>query len=129
MPMTTPFYTAKERAQSVTRFADLLCSDARIEGVILVGSLVHGGDRWSDIDLQVLVTSDANVEDVANGWLAQSFAELPVLHHIAFGLDDTTRILCLLLDNLLEVDITFTPTAKISVYEPFRLLYDRSGAS
>ena len=30
--------------RSVTRLADLLRTDARIEGAILVGSLVNGGD-------------------------------------------------------------------------------------
>ena len=74
------------------------------------------------------MTDDANVKAVADSWRARLYAELQVLHHIAFVLDDASRILCLLLANLLEIDIAFTPTATLRVYAPFRLLYDRSGA-
>jgi hypothetical protein len=125
----TPSFTVEERAGLVSTLADLLRTDARVEGVILVGSLVQGGDRWSDIDLQVAVAAGADAGAVAHSWRERSYAELPVLHHITFGLGDGQQMLCLLLDSLLEIDLTFTATADLGVYEPFRLLYDRTGAS
>lgn len=126
--VTIRIYTAEERGGLVTTVADLLRGDTRVEGVILVGSLANGGDRWSDIDLLVAVADGDNVGEVADGWRARLYEALPVVHHLEVSLDDGQRLLCLLLDTMLEIDLEFTPTARLSVYEPFRLIYDRSGA-
>jgi predicted nucleotidyltransferase len=125
--MVRPF-SPEERARLTSGLAELLRADPRIDGVVLVGSLVHGGDAWSDIDLQVVVSDEADVSDVADSWGERSYAALPVLHHLAFALGEEECMLCLLLDTMLEVDLAFVPLAKLALYEPFRVLYDRSGA-
>jgi predicted nucleotidyltransferase len=118
-------FTAQERADIVALVAGLLKDDPEVEAVALVGSLVHGGDRWSDVDIDVLVADDADVDRVASRWVARMYAELPVLHHLEQRLGPFV-IRGFLLRNMLEVDLAFI-RSDMPFTIPTRLLHDRSG--
>ena len=51
-------FTPEEREETARRVSRLLGSDDRIDGVVIVGSLAGQGDRWSDIDIEVIVADD-----------------------------------------------------------------------
>jgi len=121
-----PLFTPETRAPTADQVGRLLTHDVRVEGVVLVGSLAGTPDRWSDVDLEVLVVDEADITEVAADWVARLYGALPVVHHYetAFG---HTLVRGFLLNDALEVDLAFAPTAGFSLWEPFQLLFDRSG--
>jgi predicted nucleotidyltransferase len=121
-----PLFGPEEREETTERVSRLLRDDSRVEGIIVVGSLASRPDRWSDIDLEVVVADNADLAPVAADWVDRLYEALPVLHHFetAFG---ETLVRGFLLENLLEVDLAFTPYARFEVWGPARLAFDRSG--
>jgi predicted nucleotidyltransferase len=121
-----PLFTPEERELIIGQVVDLLRDDPSVEAVVLVGSLVRGGDRWSDIDLEVALADGADADAVAAAWVERLYDELPVVHHfaVAFG---STLVRGFLLRDLLELDLSFTSVREISLWEPNRLMFDRSG--
>ncbi len=118
-------FTERERAEIVTLVAGLLKDDPEVEAVALVGSLVRGGDRWSDVDIDVVVADDADVDRVAGKWVARMYGQLPVLHHLEQQIGPFL-IRGFLLRNMLEVDVAFIrPDSPFTI--PTLLLHDRSG--
>ena len=118
-------FTEQERAEIVTLVAGLLKDDPEVEAVALVGSLVRGGDRWSDVDLDVVVADRADVDRVAGKWVARMYGQLPVLHHLEQQIGPFL-IRGFLLRNMLEVDVAFIrPDSSFTI--PTLLLHDRSG--
>lgn len=119
-------FTPEERERTVGRVVELLRGDDRVEGVVVVGSMAGAPDAWSDVDLAVVLTEGASAAAVATDWIARLRDELPVLHHFetAFG---ETPVCGFLLDNLLEIDLAFTPTDQFAVWGPARSAFDRSG--
>lgn len=65
---------------------------------------------------------------VAAAWVERFYRELPVAHHYetAFG---TTLVRGFLMDNGLEVDLAFTPSADFTVWAPVRVSFDRTGSA
>ena len=119
-------FTPDERERIAEQVVDLLKDDPAVEAVVLVGSLVRGGDRWSDVDLDLALADGADPEAVASKWVRRLYDELPVVHHfeVAFG---STLVRGFFLQNLLEVDLSFTSAAGVTLWEPNRLMFDRSG--
>jgi predicted nucleotidyltransferase len=121
-----PLYTPEEREEIAERVSRLLREDNRVEGIVVVGSLASQPDRWSDIDLEVVVADNADLAAVAADWVNRLYEVLPVLHHFETAFGDTL-VRGFLLENLLEVDLAFTPRAHFEVWGPARLAFDRSG--
>jgi predicted nucleotidyltransferase len=121
-----PPFTPEQRQETAARVTELLRTDARVDGVVLVGSLAGGADAWSDIDLEVAVADDADVVAVAQEWVRRLYDELPVVHHFetAFG---ETLVRGFLLASALELDLAFDRTATLSLWQPARSLFDRGG--
>jgi len=121
-----PLFRPKEREETTERVSRLLRDDSRVEGTVVVGSLASRPDRWSDIDLEVVVADNADLAAVAADWVNRLYEALPVLHHFETAFGDTL-VRGFLLENLLEVDLAFTLRAHFEVWGPARLAFDRSG--
>jgi hypothetical protein len=121
-----PLFTPEEREETTERVSRLLGDDSRIEGVVVVGSLAHQADRWSDIDLEVVVGDDEKLLAVTADWVGHLYKHLPVVHHFetAFG---ETLVRGFLLENLLELDLAFERAELFSIWGPARVVFDRSG--
>jgi predicted nucleotidyltransferase len=121
-----PLFTLEEREEIAGRVSRLLGEDSRVEGVVVVGSLAGRADRWSDIDVEVVVGDDAELEAVAADWVGRLYELLPVVHHFetAFG---ETLVHGFLLENLLELDLAFDRVERFSIWDPSRVVFDRSG--
>ncbi len=120
-------FTETARDAVLARAVALLSDDQRVEGLLLTGSLGRGqGDRWSDIDLDVVIADDADVEAVTTEWEAIAYREWPAVHHYAteFG---TTRVRGFLLRDALLLDLAFTPIGDLEVWAPVQVLFDRTG--
>lgn len=86
-------------------------ADPRVTGAAITGSAASGRqDEWSDIDLFFGV-SGAEVADVLADFTTHLYARLGALHH--FDLTAGPAVYrALLLDDLLEVDLGFTPASE-----------------
>lgn len=118
-------FTERERAEILTLVAGLLKDDPEVEAVALVGSLVRGGDRWSDVDIDVVVAAGVDVDRVAGEWVTRMYTQLPVIHHLEQRIGPFL-IRGFLLRNMLEVDVAFIrPDSSFTI--PTLLLHDHSG--
>jgi predicted nucleotidyltransferase len=120
-------FTESTRQATLERAVALLSEDQRLEAVLLTGSLGRGqGDRWSDIDLDAVVSDGVDVEAVVADWEAAVYREWPVAHHYAteFG---ATRVRGFLLRDALLLDLAFTPIGDLAVWAPVQVLVDRTG--
>jgi predicted nucleotidyltransferase len=121
-----PLFTPEEREETTKQVSGLLRDDRRVDGIIVVGSLASRADRWSDIDLEIVVADNADLATVATEWVNRLYEVLPVLHHFETAFGDTL-VRGFLLENLLEVDLAFTLRARFEVWGPARLVFDRWG--
>ena len=121
-----PLFTPEEREETAERVSRVLSDDSRVEGVVVVGSLAGQADRWSDIDLEVVVADDEELAAVTSDWVGRLYERLPVVHHFetAFG---GTLVRGFLLENLLELDVAFELAERFSIWGPARVVFDRSG--
>jgi predicted nucleotidyltransferase len=121
-----PLFTPEEREEIAGRVSRLLGDDSRVEGVIVVGSLASQADRWSDIDLEVVVADDEESEAVAADWVGYLYELLPVVHHYETEFGETF-VRGFLLENLLELELAFDRAERFSIWGPARVVFDRSG--
>jgi len=119
-------FTPEEREETAKRVSRLLGDDDRIEGVAIVGSLAGQSDRWSDIDIEVIVADDEESAAVAGDWVEKLYELLPVLHHFEAAFGDTL-LRGFPLENLLELDLAFDQADLFSIWSPARVMFDRSG--
>lgn len=105
-------YTPDERDKIAERLLDLLRQDERVDRADMAGSGTTGYlDEWSDVDLSVMVTAGADQQAVADSWTPRVYDALPVVHHFAVAFGEH-HVRGFLLENLLEVDIGFYPSAE-----------------
>jgi predicted nucleotidyltransferase len=119
-------FTLEEREEIAERVSRLLGNDDRIEGVVIVGSLAGQSDRWSDIDIEVIVTDDEELPAVTADWVGNMYELLPVVHHFETAFGDTL-VRGFLLENLLEVDLAFDQAGSLSIWSPAKVIFDRTG--
>jgi hypothetical protein len=98
-------------------------SDPRVIAAAAVGSSAGGGDRWSDIDLTFGVADGMSVEAVLATWTQSLEAEFDAV--VLFDLPVLSTIYrVFLFPGILQVDLSFTPTAEFGAWGPrFRLLF------
>jgi predicted nucleotidyltransferase len=119
-------FTPEEREEIAERVSRLLGNDDRIEGVVIVGSLAGQSDRWSDIDIEVIVADNEELPAVTADWVKNLYERLPVVHHFETVFGDTL-VRGFLLENLLEVDLAFDQAGSFSIWSPAKVMFDRKG--
>jgi predicted nucleotidyltransferase len=119
-------FTPEEREETAGRVSRLLSNDSRIDGVVVVGSLAGQSDRWSDIDIELVVRDDEDSAAVTADWVENLYELLPVVHHFETAFGDTL-LRGFLLQNLLELDLAFDQANLFSIWSPARVVFDRSG--
>lgn len=123
-------FSAQEREQVREELVAAAKADSRIGGAAHLGSTAIGAqDRWSDIDLALSVVPDANLDQVVADWTTRMYR-----HHAAAANFDVRRgdILyrVFLLDNTLQVDLSFWPSSQFRAIGPkFHLIYGRAAES
>ena len=122
-------FAPSDRDATLARVLELLEADPRIEAAVIDGSMgASTADRWSDIDVATLVADAQDCERVADDWTERLYRDLPVAHHYRtnFG---STIVPGFLLNDGLEVDLSFTPASEFSVWAPVRVAFDRTGTA
>jgi predicted nucleotidyltransferase len=124
-----PFFTPADRQQILDHLLADFATDARIVGVLVVGSGAVGfDDEHSDIDLAVVAASAAEVEPVASAWEQRIRECWTVRGHFSNTREPNLILHGFLLDNFLEIDIGFQhPDNLIARRERWLVAWDRTG--
>lgn len=121
-------FTIAERDAAGDHVLAMARQDARIVAAAAIGSLVTGGDRWSDIDLTFAVDDAVPVSAVLDDWTRRLTADLDAV--VLFDLPAAPLIYrVFLLPRGLQIDLSFTPAAQFGAGGPrFRLLFGEERA-
>jgi hypothetical protein len=121
-------FSSQQREQLRRELVAAAKIDARVGGAAHLGSAATGlEDRWSDIDLALCLVSDADFDQVLADWTTSLYRD-----HSAVASYDVRRgdILyrVFLLDNTLQVDLSFWPSAEFRAIGPkFSLIFGAAG--
>lgn len=117
-------FTPAERERVRERLVEIAASDARVVSAAIVGSLAAGeGDRWSDIDLTFGIDDAVPIDEVQDDWARTMADEFDAVWLFDLSVRGTTyRVF--LLDEWLQVDLSFTPASEFRQGSPrFKLLW------
>jgi hypothetical protein len=120
--------TSQKREQIRGELVAAARADSRIGGAAHLGSAALGQlDRWSDIDLAVCLARDADLNEVLVDWTTRLYRDhAAVAHHDVRSGDILYRVF--LLDNTLQVDLSFWPTNELRAVGPkFSLIFGATG--
>ena len=117
-------FSAGDRERLRDALVAVAHADSRISAAALTGSVALGReDRWSDIDLALCVSADADRAQVIADWTDGMYGEHAAVHHVDVYRGKTLFRVFLLLSTL-QVDISFWLPAEFGAFGPsFRLLF------
>jgi hypothetical protein len=123
--VASPF-TVEDRERVRDRVLELAAADERVVAGAVIGSLVVGGDRWSDLDLTFGVDDAVPVPDVLEDWTRTLVEELDAVQ--LFDLPSGATIYrVFLLPGCLQLDLSFTPASAFGAGGPkFRLVFGKA---
>lgn len=117
-------FTPEQREHLRAALVSAAQADAGITGAAHLGSAaVSSLDSWSDIDLALCVSSEADMTKVISEWTKRLYDENDAVAHCDVNRGNTLyRVF--LLRNGLQVDISFWPAAQFRPLGPkFRLIF------
>jgi predicted nucleotidyltransferase len=121
-------FSSQQREQIRGELVSTAKTDARIGGAAHLGSAAVGSvDRWSDIDLALCLVPDANLDQVLVDWTTRLYRNHAAVANYDVKLGDILyRVF--LLDNTLQVDLSFWPSAALRAIGPkFSLIFGAAG--
>lgn len=121
-------FTSEQREQICAQLVAAAKADERIAGAAHFGSAALGlHDRWSDIDLGLCLADDAHLDQVVTDWTARLYRDHRAVatYDVRFG-NILYRVF--LLDNTLQIDLSFWPPAQLRALGPkFSLIFGEAG--
>jgi hypothetical protein len=125
-----PVFSPQQREQIRGELVLAAPADVRIGAAAHLGSAAIGlEDRWSDIDLAVCLVPNADMDGLLTDWTGRMYRD-----HGAVAQYDLKRGEILyrvfLLDNTLQVDLSFWPCGELAAIGPkFSLIFGVAGES
>jgi hypothetical protein len=121
-------FSSQKREQIRGELVDAAKADQRIGGAAHLGSAALGQqDRWSDIDLALCLVPHADSNEVVVDWTKRLYRDYAAVatYDVWHG-DILYRVF--LLDNTLQVDLSFWPATKLRAFGPkFSLIFGAAG--
>ena len=117
-------FSAEERERLREQLISAAREDGRISGAADLGSAALGQpDAWSDIDLALCLAPEASFETVLEDWTTHLYRDCGVVAHLDVRRGEILyRVF--LLENTLQIDISFWPAADFRASGPkFKLLF------
>lgn len=116
-------FTIEERDDLREYVLGLGEADPRVVAGALVGSLVDGGDRYSDLDLTFATADDSLVDVVLDDWTTRLARERDGIELVDLTVGATTYRVFLFAKGL-QLDLSMTPAAEFRPAGPrFRKLF------
>lgn len=127
-PSRFPLFTPAERQLALERIVAALHTDARIAGVMILGSGAQGfADAYSDIDLSVVVLAETQVFTVHMEWRERVLELFSVLHIHEIVHSPSHMFYGFLIDGYLELNMSFIGLANLYARRrEWKILYDNS---
>ncbi len=124
-----PFFSATDRTQVLEQLQAFASSQTQILGTVLVGSGTSGfRDEYSDVDI-LYVVEPQNISAAFTA-ITHFTATLRPVFSTTYQHRDDVFVICLLLDNYLEIDIGVWSTASLFATRPnWRVVQARDTAS
>lgn len=121
-------FTAETREQIRAELIAAAKSDACIVGAAHLGSAALGRlDRWSDIDLGLCLAPDVPFQPVLLDWTTRLYRDYRAVAHYDVR-RGTTLYRVFLLDNTLQVDLSFWPVGEFrAIGEKFSVVFGSAG--
>ena len=118
------------RIEAVDAVRDILQRDPRITGLVLIGSGAVGfRDELSDVDLMAVVEPNSEPLVVGDESIAALRDGLAVSWYLQTAQSRAMGLQSLLLDDHLEVDLSFVPLEWLAATDPrWKVMFDRTGA-
>ena len=122
-------FTVEQRNALREHVLQLAEEDERVVAGAAVGSLaVHGGDRFSDLDLTFGIADHVAVAEVLDDWTGTLIGDREAVH-LADLERGPTIYRVFLLPDALQFDLSMTPAAQFRPAGPrFRLLFGETAA-
>ena len=120
-------FTAEERERLREQLISAARADVRITGAAHLGSAaLEQQDAWSDIDLALCLSLEASFEEVLEDWTTRLYRDCGLVAHLDVRRGEILyRVF--LLENTLQVDISFWPAADFRAVGPkFKLIFGRA---
>ena len=117
-------FTAEGRERLREQLISAAGADGRISGAAHLGSAaLEQQDEWSDIDLALCLAPEASFETVLEDWTTRLYRDCGVVAHLDVRRGEILyRVF--LLENTLQIDISFWPAADFRAVGPkFKLLF------
>jgi hypothetical protein len=117
-------FSSEKREQIRVELVAAARADPRIGGAAHLGSAALGlQDRWSDIDLALCLIPDADWNEVVLDWTTRLYRDYAAVANYDVRRGDILyRVF--LLDNTLQVDLSFWPSNKLRAAGPkFSLIF------
>src|SRR5215472_7526466 len=121
-------FTSQTREQIRKELVAVAKADSRIAGAAHLGSAaLELQDRWSDIDLGLSLAPDADLNQVLVDWTARLYRVYRAVANYDVRRGDILyRVF--LLDNTLQVDLSFWPATELRAIGPkFSLIFGSAG--
>jgi hypothetical protein len=117
-------FTAEQREQIRKQLVAAAQDDPRVVGAAHTGSVSVGReDRWSDIDLALCLDPAANMDEIVADWTGSLYRNHAAVAHCDV-MRETTLYRVFLLENTLQVDISFWRTSDFRATGPaFKLVF------
>ena len=110
-------FTVEYRNRVRERVIEMAKEDHRLVAGALIGSVVSGGDRWSDLDLTFALADDASLDSVLRDWTARLQGEFDAVR--LFDLPHKGILYRVFhFPGSLQVDLSFTPRAEFGPSGP-----------
>lgn len=110
----TAFEDPPQQGRVLRRVVEYFSDDARVEALVLSGSLAQGaGDAWSDVDVYI-VASDAAFDDVfaERNFTAASIAS-PLAQFTVMGVGSGSSDQIVLYDDLVKLDLMYYRSSEV----------------
>jgi len=117
------------RSDLVQTLESVLRADARIVGLVMIGSGASGfRDALSDVDLMAAVAAELDAVEVGDALARDLAARLPLYRYVQTPPARARGIHVFLLEGHLELDLSFVSVTELrATSERFRILFDRRG--
>jgi len=117
-------FTAEQREQIRGQLVKAAQEDTRISGAAHLGSAAADRlDEWSDIDLALCISPEADLKEVISGWTRHLYEHHDAVTHCDVKRGETLyRVF--LLRNTLQVDVSFWLAKDFRAFGPkFKLIF------
>ncbi len=121
-------FSQRRRLDVLDRLKTFFATDSAIAGLVLVGSSAEEDmDRFSGLDLLVVVANGSVFPSIYRKWKNRLYDLLPLLYEFEVESSFDHAVYSMMLEDYLEINLYFSPVKTLVAHrEPWHVLFDHS---